>query len=463
MDLSQSQAGEARAMHVMAIPYPGRGHINPMMNFCKLLASTTPDVLITFVVTEEWLGFIGSEPRPDAVRFATIPNVIPSERVRAENFPVFIEAVLTKMEAPVQQLLDSLERPVTTILADTYLFWAVRIGNKRKIPVGSLWTMSVSVFSVFHHFDLLVQNNHFPIDLAERGDELVDYIPGLPPTRLVDLPTFFEGKGRTTLHRALECFPWVPKAQYVIFTTCYVLEARVVDALKAELSLPIYTVGPSIPYLELNTPFSPSASQDDRPDYFRWLDSQPEASVLYISLGSFLSVSSDQMEELAAGVQSSGVRFLWVSRDGDAWVEDGVCGDRGLVVPWCDQLKVLSHPSVGGFWTHCGQNSILEAVFAGVPMLAFPIFWDQIPNGKQVEQDWKIGWRVKKPRDELVSRQVIAENVRRFMDLDGEDGKEIRKRASELQRACGEAVVKGGLSYSNVDAFIGDMSEKMTC
>lgn len=241
------------------------------------------------------------------------------------------------------------------------------------------------------------------------------------------------------------------------------LEAGVVDALKAELSLPIYTVGPSIPYLELNTASSPSASQNDRPNYFQWLDSQPEASVLYISLGSFLSVSSDQMEELAAGVQSSGVRFLWVSRDGDSWVEDGVCGDRGLVVPWCDQLKVLSHPSVGGFWTHCGQNSTLEAIFAGVPMLAFPIFWDQIPNGKQVEQDWKIGWRVKKTRDELVSRQVIAENVRRFMDLDGEDGKEIRKRASELQRACGEAVLKGGSSYSDVDAFIGDMSEKITC
>ncbi|KAI3434260.1 uncharacterized protein J3R85_006726 [Psidium guajava] len=463
MDLSQSQAGAARAVHVMAIPYPGRGHINPMMNFCKLLASRTPDVLITFVVTEEWLGFIGSEPKPDAVRFATIPNVIPSERVRAENFPVFIEAVMTKMEAPVERLLDRLEPPVTAILADTYLFWAVRIGNKRKISVGSFWTMSVSVFSVFHHFDLLVQNNHFPIDLAERGDELVNYIPGLPPTRLVDLPTFFEGKGRATLHRALECFPWVPKAQYVIFTTCYVLEASVVDALKAELSLPIYTVGPLIPYLELNTTSSPLASQNDRPSYFQWLDSQPEASVLYISLGSFLSVSSDQMEELAAGVQSSGVRFLWVSRHGDTWVEDGACGNRGLVVPWCDQLKVLSHPSVGGFWTHCGQNSTLEAVFAGVPMLAFPIFWDQIPNGKQVEQDWKIGWRVKKTRDEVVSRQVIAENVRRFMDLDGEDGKEIRKRASELQRACGEAVVKGGSSYSNVDAFIGDMSEKITC
>ncbi|KAI6670921.1 hypothetical protein NL676_005806 [Syzygium grande] len=419
MDLSQLQAGAASTVHLMAIPFPGRGHINPLMNFCKLLALTTPDVLITFVVTEEWLGFIGSEPKPDAVRFASIPNVIPSERVRAENFPAFIEAVTTKMEAPVEQLLDRLERPVTAILADTYLFWAVRIGNKRKIPVGSFWPMSVSVFSVFHHFDLLVQNNHFPIDLAERGDELVNYIPGLPPTRLVDLPTFFEGRGRDTLHRALEGFSWMPKAQYVIFTTFYELEASAIDALKAELRLPIYTVGPLIPYLELKAKSSPSASQDDRPDYFRWLDSQPEASVLYISLGSFLSISSDQMEELAAGLHGSGVRFLWVSRDSDSWVKDGICGDRGLVVPWCDQLKM--------------------------------------------EQDWKIGWRVKKTGDKLVSRQAIAETVQRFMDLDSEDGKEIRKRAKELQRACGQAVLKGGSSYSDINAFISDISKKITC
>lgn len=463
MDLSRSQAGAARMAHVMAIPYPGRGHINPMMNFCKLLVSNTTDVLVTFVVTEEWLGFIGSEPKPDAVQFASIPNVIPSERARAENFPMFIEAVMTKMEAPVEQLLDRLELPVTTILADTYLFWAVRIGNKRKIQVGSFWTMSVSVFSVFHHFDLLAQNNHFPIDLAERGDELVDYIPGLPPTRLVDLPTFFEGKGRATLNRALECFSWMPKAQYIIFTTFYKLEARAVDALKAELALPIYTVGPLIPYMELKAKSSLSASRNDRPDYVRWLDSQPEASVLYISLGSFLSVSSDQMEELTAGVRSSGVRFLWVSRDSDSWVKDGFCGDRGRVVPWCDQLKVLNHSAVGGFWTHCGLNSTLEAVFAGVPMLAFPIFWDQIPNCKQVEQDWKIGWRVKKSRDELVPRQTIAEIVQRFMDLDSEDGKAIRKMASELQQACGQAILNGGSSHSDINAFIGDISKKIIC
>ncbi|GLT26802.1 hypothetical protein SLA2020_018440 [Shorea laevis] len=72
--------------HLLALPYPGRGHINPMMNLCKLLCSKKLDIVITFVVTQEWYGFIGSDSKPANVRFCTLPNVIPSELARAKDF-----------------------------------------------------------------------------------------------------------------------------------------------------------------------------------------------------------------------------------------------------------------------------------------------------------------------------------------------------------------------------------------
>ncbi|XVF46189.1 hypothetical protein PTKIN_Ptkin03bG0007300 [Pterospermum kingtungense] len=109
--------------HLVAMPFPGRGHINPMMNLCKLLVSKKKDILITFVVTEEWLGFIGSDPKPDNIRFETVPNVIPPERLKAADFPGFYEAVMTKKEAPFEQLLDRLEVPVTAILGDIEVRW----------------------------------------------------------------------------------------------------------------------------------------------------------------------------------------------------------------------------------------------------------------------------------------------------------------------------------------------------
>ncbi|GKU86375.1 hypothetical protein SLEP1_g909 [Rubroshorea leprosula] len=166
------------------------------------------------------------------------------------------------------------------------------------------------------------------------------------------------------------------------------------------------------------------------------------------------------MDELVAGVRDSGVRYLWVSRGDTSWLKDG-CGDKGLVIPWCDQLRVLCHSSVGGFWTHCGWNSTLEAVYAGVPMLTFPIFWDQIPNSKQIVEDWQIGWRVKRDigSENLVSRQEIAEIIQKFMNLENDEGKEMRRRARELGEACRGAFVKGGSSDVNLDSFIKDLSK----
>ncbi|KAH7542761.1 hypothetical protein FEM48_Zijuj02G0109000 [Ziziphus jujuba var. spinosa] len=319
--------------HVVAMPYPGRGHVNPMMNLCKQLVSRSHRILVTFVVTEEWSGFIDSEPRPHNIRLGTLPNVIPSEHDRANDFPGFVEAVATKLEAPFERLLDRLEPPVSAIIADNYVVWAGGVGNRRNIPVALLWTMSASVFSVLHHFELLVQNGHFPLELIiksklltlmlkllficipvsirakERGQEVIEYIPGISRTRIVDLPTMFHGNGRKTLGRALEAANGVSKAKYLLFTSAYELESQVIDALKAKISIPVYPVGPSIPYFLLENENTSLGGHDrPKPKYLQWLDSQPERSVLYISMGSFLSVSNAQLDEIVCGVQNSGVR-----------------------------------------------------------------------------------------------------------------------------------------------------------
>lgn len=453
--------------HVVAVPYPGRGHVNPMMNLCKQLASRKPDnILITFVVTDEWLGFIGSDPKPNNIRFRTLPNIIPSELVRAKDFPGFIEAVTTKLEAPFEQLLDQLEPPVSVIIADPYLSWDVGVANRRNIPIASLWTMSATVFSIFLHFDLLLQNRHFPASLSGFGNEVVDYIPGIPPTKTRDLPTFFFGTGQQVLDTALNCVSHAAKAQYLLFTSVHELEPHAIEALKSKFSFPVYPIGPSIPYLALQDKPQSEDARNLNTNYFQWLDSQPRSSVLYISLGSFLSVSKSQMEEIIYGVQNSNVRYLWVIRD-DISQFDGVetldDKGRGLITPWCDQLRVLCHPSIGGFWTHCGWNSTLEAIYAGVPMLTFPIFWDQVPNSKQIVEDWKIGWRAKRNTLEkdwiLIEREEIANIVQRFLDFDNEEVMQMRRKVEELKIMCRGALTKRGFSYANLDSFVLDISK----
>ncbi|KAK6163689.1 hypothetical protein DH2020_000553 [Rehmannia glutinosa] len=446
------------ASHVVAVPYPGRGHVNPMMNLCKLLTNSQPHLLITFVVTEEWFGFIGSEEKPPSIRFATIPNVLPSELARAADMVSFVGATQTEMGEPFERLLDRLDAPVNFIIADTFLNWAVEVGNRRNIPVASLWPMPASVFSVFYHFDLLVRNGHHPFELYERGDERVDYIPGIASIRLADIPTIAHMKDQRLLQLACRIFPNVSKAQCLLFTSIFELEPHVIKALKQEFSFPIYTFGPAIPYFNLKQSISFSTNQNNH-HYFDWLNSQPPSSVLYISLGSFLSVSNAQMDEIADGLRDSGVRFLWVAR-GEATRLQEKCGDVGRVVSWCEQLKVLCHPSVGGFWTHCGWNSTMEGIFAGVPIIAFPIMMDQATIRKHIVEDWKIGWDAKRDvrSGELLRSRQIAEIVKKFMDLESVERIEIARRAKELQEVTRRAISDGGSSKVNLSSFLSDIS-----
>lgn len=447
--------GASPCRHVVAVPYPGRGHINPMMALCRLLAARGVDV--TFVVTEEWLGLLDSSPAPPGVRLRTIPNVIPSEKGRAADFSAFIEAVYTKMEDPFERLLDQLETPVAAIVADTYLPWAVKVGNRRNFPVISVFPMAASFFSVLYHFDRLpiAGDPPLPVDESNADEPLERFVPGLASMRLADFKTVVS---MGTLRRALEGFSWVRKAQCVLFTSFYELEASVIDALRAEFSCPVYPIGPSIPYMTLEEkPNRPIPLNGGDKNYFSWLDSQPKNSVLYVSLGSFLSVSSSQLDEIAMGLRASETRFLWVAREDSSRMQE-MSGTMGLVVPWCDQLKVLHHPSIGGFLTHCGWNSTLEGVFTGVPMLTFPISWDQPPDSRLIVDQWKVGLSLmdKVGKDNIVGREEIAKTIKRLME-DSVESREMRRRAAQLREASHKAIEEGGSSFSNLNSFVRDL------
>ncbi|KAD3336496.1 hypothetical protein R6Q59_028641 [Mikania micrantha] len=441
--------------HVVAIPYPGRGHVNPMMNLCNLIALRRPShFLITVVVTEEWLGFIETEPKQASIRFATIPNVIPSEVNRATDFVGFVKATKTKMEDPVEQLLRQMDVPVSIVIYDTYLTWVLNIGNRMNIPVASFFTMSATVFSLSYYYHLLVENCHVGDSFSGNTAEIVNYIPGVPPIRVADLVSGFNQKGCEVTPITVNAILMSAKAQYLIFASVYELEAYAIDAFKSDLSIPIYAIGPAIPYFNLNE----KQNDQNAPSYIKWLDHQHEGSVLYISQGSFLSVSSAQLDEIVAGVQDSGIRYMWIAR-GDTSRFKNISDEKGLVVSWCDQLRVLCHRSIGVFWSHCGWNSTKEGTYSGKPMITFPIYWDQVPNSKMIVEDWKIGQKVTMDEGVLVTRDEISKLIRSVMDRESERGKEMRNHAKEVQKICLQATSEGGSAQLDIDSFIRDISK----
>ncbi|KAL0459911.1 UNVERIFIED_CONTAM: UDP-glycosyltransferase 87A2 [Sesamum latifolium] len=134
--MSPAEKQPIPSCHVVAMPFPGRGHINPMLNLCKLVAESSGDIFITVVVTEEWLGFIGSMDKPPNISFAAIPNVVPSELVRSDDVYGFAMAVMTKMEEPFERFLDELRLPPPVfIIADGFLPWRLKL----RVEGRSLW------------------------------------------------------------------------------------------------------------------------------------------------------------------------------------------------------------------------------------------------------------------------------------------------------------------------------------
>ncbi|XP_028768934.1 UDP-glycosyltransferase 87A1-like [Neltuma alba] len=206
--------------HVVALPFPTRGHVNPLINLCKFLASRRPcDAIITFVVTQEWLGFIQSCPKPHTIRFATIPNVIPLDAQILDDVPSFTEAVATKLRPAFEQLLDQLQPPVTAIVSDAELAWPAAVANLRNLPVALLWTMSASFFETFRLLDIFAPTPDRLLSV-HLLDERAQHIKALSPSQLTDLQKLLRESDLHFLKLALNCIPGLGK------TDCLLLNPR---------------------------------------------------------------------------------------------------------------------------------------------------------------------------------------------------------------------------------------------
>ena len=111
--------------------------------------------------------------------------------------------------------------------------------------------------------------------------------------------------------------------------------------------------------------------------------------------------SEAQLIEIAHGLEASGHRFIWVVWQKDKDQDEGCLeeyekrvkeSNKGLIIRgWTPQLMILEHPAVGGQVIHCGWNSFLEGVTAGLPMITWPIFAEQFYHEKFVTEVLKIG------------------------------------------------------------------------
>ncbi|WP_420124594.1 nucleotide disphospho-sugar-binding domain-containing protein [Nakamurella sp.] len=110
------------------------------------------------------------------------------------------------------------------------------------------------------------------------------------------------------------------------------------------------------------------------PDIAAWLAADPGTPLVYVSFGSFLSVRADVLARVAEALRSRPVRVALAIGSADR-SELGELPDGWLVREFLPQVALLEHAAVTV--THGGNNSVTEALTAGVPMLVLPFSTDQ--------------------------------------------------------------------------------------
>ncbi|KAJ6843055.1 7-deoxyloganetin glucosyltransferase-like [Iris pallida] len=478
---SIDEAGGMRKGHLVLVPYPAQGHVTPFLKLGKLLHSY--GFHITFVNTEFNHNRLLSSRGPSALdglpgfRFETIPDGLPpSDESKTQDVPALCDSTTKNCLAPFRELLLSLNDssassnvpPVTCVVTDGVMSFAIDAAKEFGIPDVLFWTPSACGFMAYLHYHELIARGLVPFkDESDMTDEFlsttIDWIPALKNMRLKDIPSFIRttNKDDIMLNFFVRETRRASMASAIILNTFDDLERPVLDAM-AKMLPPIYTIGPICLLSRHIPPNSPLASMGsslwkEDTSCLEWLEGKDPGSVVLVSFGSITTMTNDQLIEFAWGLANSNISFLWVVRPDLVEGESGLIPEefftetekRGLLASWCNQETVLMHPSIGGFLTHCGWNSTLESISSGVPTLCWPFFAEQQTNCRYLCTEWGMGMEI----DNNVKRKEVEEIIRELMG--GEKGKEMRRRASEWKERAFSATMKpGGNSFLNFDRVV---------
>ncbi|KAH7560497.1 hypothetical protein JRO89_XS10G0031300 [Xanthoceras sorbifolium] len=127
----------------------------------------------------------------------------------------------------------------------------------------------------------------------------------------------------------------------------------------------------------------------------------------------------------------------WLPEDFEERIKNS---KQGLIVHrWAPQVDILSHEYVSAFLSHCGWNSVLEALSHGVTIIGWPVGAEQFYNAKFLEEEIGVCVEVARGTSCEVRHEEIVKIIELVMD-ETEKGKEMRRRACEIKETIENAI-----------------------
>uniref|UniRef100_A0A2P2P7X7 Glycosyltransferase n=1 Tax=Rhizophora mucronata TaxID=61149 RepID=A0A2P2P7X7_RHIMU len=472
MALKEDRGG----IHVLMVAFSSQGHINPMLRFGKRLISKGLNVSLATteyarhrMLKSSTISASTDDISINGVQLLFFSDGLSLDHDRKANLDHYMETLGKFGPIYLSKLIEEHypingPKKLCRIINNPFVPWAIDVAEKHGIPCSMLWIQPCSLYAIYYRFYNGL--NSFP---TLANPEMSVELPGLPLLHTQDLPSFVLPSNPFGSFPRLfsEMFQSMKNYNRVLGNSFFELEEDAIDSM-SELC-PILPVGPLVP---------PSLLGENEQDHetgvemwkaedacLEWLNNQAPSSVVYISFGSIVVLQAKQMDSIAKALKNSGRSFIWVVKQPDVPSTDGAgqlppgfleeTQNQGLVVSWSPQAKVLVHQAIACFITHCGWNSMLETIVAGVPVIAHPQWTDQPTNAKLVVDVFRIGLRLRPNQDGIVSNEEIERCIREVME--GPKSQELRSNAKELKRAAREAVADGGSSDRNIQVFIDEI------
>ncbi|RYQ86031.1 hypothetical protein Ahy_B10g105683 [Arachis hypogaea] len=425
---------------VLVLPLPAQGHINPMMILSQRLAENGCNIIFVNneFIHKKVLSSMGNQEggvnRQSRIKLVSMPDGLGSDADR-NNFREVFVSIKKNIPAMLEKLIEDLRLKdgiiVSCVVADSAMAGALKIASKIGIKGVVLYPASAAMLALDCSIPKLID------------DGIIDS-NGLPVTqKTFQLSPSFPHMDTGSI--------WWAKGVDSVFGN--VIFNNVVDAMQT-LELTEWWLCNSTPDLEPQAlsyvpkllPIGPLLrSYDDNQGVSeRSLGQFLEEDLSCVHLAHF---DKKQFTELALGLELTNRPFLWVVRQDSSSHE--FKGNQGKIVEWAPQQKVLSHPAIACFVSHCGWNSTIEGLSNGVPFLCWPCFGDQFFNKTYICDELKVGLEFDLDENGLISREEIKVKVDKVLSDEN-----IRSNSHVLKEKLLNTIKDGGRSCENINKFI---------
>ncbi|KAI5650801.1 hypothetical protein M9H77_36806 [Catharanthus roseus] len=393
---------ESHTFKVLIFPWLAHGHVFPYFELAKKLSKRNFNIFFCSTALPPHYHTTKGLP----------PNLHSTLRLAFEDSQTSFSEIIANLKPDL-------------LIYDGFQPWAVEIASAHKIPSVHFYTSGAGSMSYFQHiykYGLSQPDHKYPFpEIYFRQFEFKSLLAMAKSNPQL-------AKSSTSPLSILGL-----SHEIVLIKSSKEMEGKYLDYLSTLCGKKMVPLGPFV-----HEP--PEIEENQDLHIFNWLNSKNPNSVVYVSFGSECYPSEEEMDEIAYGLEHSRANFIWVIRfpaGSTGTVAERVpegflerIKDRGLIAEgWAPQTKILGHPSIGGFMSHCGWSSVTESLYYGVPLISMGMQYDQYTNGRLVV-GIGVGMEVMRAENGELKREEIAKVIDEIVVK--KSGENLKRKAREL-------------------------------